>query len=111
MAARFEKARDHLGVKNHAEMSREVWPGDEKRRTRYETVLRTLRTGKRFPTWDTIEPIVSYFVAQGFVLEWLLYGRGPWTELERRRLASRERIPDESGERPTVSEPIEKRTR
>lgn len=100
MAKRFETARKLLGIETPTAMSREVW-SDPKKRTRYETTLRTLTLGESFPGWDTLGPIVRFLFDNDFELRWLLFGEGPMHALGRRRVEPDPKA-DESGERPTV---------
>lgn len=101
MAKRFETARSLLGVETPTAMSRAVWGLDPKKRTRYETTLRTLTLGEKFPGWDTLRPVVQFLADNDFELRWLLFGEGPMHAIEKRRRAQDQTV-EESGERPVA---------
>lgn len=75
LAERFEEARLQLELKQH-DVAAAIFPGDETRRTRYNTLLRTMKKGGA-PQWDVIVRLVTFFASHGYHVMWLLFGRGP----------------------------------
>lgn len=75
LAERFEEAREQLDLKQH-DVAAALFPGDPTRRTRYNTLLRTMKNGGP-PKWDVLSRLVIFFASHGYHVMWLLFGRGP----------------------------------
>lgn len=75
LADRFEEARKGLELKQH-DVAAAIFPGDATRRTRYNTLLRTMRKGGA-PQWDVLARLVTFFASHGYHVMWLLFERGP----------------------------------